>query len=119
MTDVTEVVSGKTVSELDAVIAAATAEKENAKLRLIKTLHEKASEFKTLCDEAGVKAKAYFVEKSESPTVVYANPENPNETYSKGPRPAWLKAILDGITDKKEVKSKMETLVVRSADPNP
>jgi len=112
MTDVTEVVSGKTVSELDAVIAAAVAEKENAKQRTLETLNEKASEFKALCAEAGVKAKAYFVEKSESPTVVYANPDNPNETYSKGPRPAWLKAILEGITDKKAVKAKMAELIV-------
>jgi len=112
MTDVTEVVSGKTVSELDAVIAAAVAEKENAKQRTLETLNAKAEEFKALCAEAGVKAKAYFVEKSESPTVVYANPENPSETYSKGPRPAWLKAILEGITDKKAVKSKMAELIV-------
>jgi len=112
MTDVTEVVVGKTVSELDAVIAAATAEKENAKLRLIETLNEKASEFKALCAQAGVKAKSYFVEKSDAPTVVYANPNDPSQTYSKGPRPARLKAILEGITDKKEVKAKMAELIV-------
>lgn len=112
MTDVIEVVSGKSVSELDAVIAAATAEKENAKQRVIETLNEKADEFKTLCAEAGVKAKSYFVEKSDSPVVVYANPENSSETYSKGPRPTWLKAILEGITDKKAVKAKMAELIV-------
>lgn len=112
MTDVIEVVAGKSVSELDAVIAAATAEKENAKQRVIVTLNEKANEFKALCEQAGVKAKSYFVEKSEGPVVLYANPENPSETYSKGPRPAWLKAILDGITDKKEIKAKMATLMV-------
>ena len=112
MTDVIEVVAGKSVSELDAVIAAATAEKENAKLRLIETLNEKASEFKTLCDEAGVKAKSYFVEKSDAPAVVYANPNDPSQTYSKGPRPEWLKAILEGITDKKAVKAKMAELIV-------
>jgi len=112
MTDVIEVVAGKSVSELDEVIAAATAEKENAKLRLIETLNEKASEFKTLCDEAGVKAKSYFVEKSDAPAVVYANPNDPSQTYSKGPRPAWLKAILEGITDKKAVKAKMAELIV-------
>ena len=112
MTDVIEVVAGKSVSELDAVIAAATAEKENAKLRLIETLNEKAEEFKALCDEAGVKAKSYFVEKSDAPAVVYANPNDPSQTYSKGPRPAWLKAILEGITDKKAVKAKMAELIV-------
>lgn len=112
MTDVNEVVTGKSVSELDAVIAAASAEKENAKLRLIETLNEKACEFKALCDEAGVKAKPYFVEKNDSPSVVYANPADPSQTYSKGPRPEWLKVILDGITDKKEVKAKMAELIV-------
>jgi hypothetical protein len=56
MTDVTEVVVGKTVSELDAVIAAAVAEKENAKQRTLETLNAKAEEFKALCAEAGVKA---------------------------------------------------------------
>lgn len=114
MTDVIEVVAGKSVSELDDFIAAATAEKENAKLRLIETLNEKAEEFKSLCAEAGVKAKSYFVEKNDSPVVVYANPENPSETYSKGPRPAWLKAILEGVTDKKAVKAKMAALIVVS-----
>jgi len=112
MTDVIEVVAGKSVSELDAVIAAATAEKENAKLRLIETLNAKADEFKALCEQAGVKAKSYFVEKNEVPVVVYANPANPEQTYSKGPRPAWLKAILEGITDKKAVKAKMAELIV-------
>jgi hypothetical protein len=112
MTDVTEVVVGKTVSELDAVIAAATAEKENAKQRLIETLNEKASEFKALCEQAGVKAKSYFVEKSDAPVVVYANPADPSQTYSKGPRPEWLKVILEGITDKKAVKAKMAELIV-------
>ena len=112
MTDVIEVVAGKSVSELDAVIAAAIAEKENAKLRLIETLNEKASEFKTLCEQAGVKAKSYFVEKSDAPAVVYANPADPSQTYSKGPRPEWLKAILEGITDKKAVKAKMAELIV-------
>jgi len=112
MTDVIEVVAGKSVSELDEVIAAATAEKENAKLRLIETLNEKASEFKALCDDAGVKAKSYFVEKSDAPAVVYANPNDPSQTYSKGPRPEWLKVILDGITDKKAVKAKMAELIV-------
>ncbi len=111
MTDVIEVVSGKSVSELDAVIAAATAEKENAKQRLIETLNEKASEFKALCEQAGVKAKSYFVEKSEG-LVVYANPADPSQTYSKGPRPEWLKVILEGITDKKAVKAKMAELIV-------
>lgn len=112
MTDVIEVVAGKSVSELDAVIAAATAEKENAKQRLIETLNEKAEEFKALCEQAGVKAKSYFVEKNEGPVVVYANPADPSQTYSKGPRPEWLKAILDGITDKKAVKAKMAELIV-------
>jgi hypothetical protein len=112
MTDVIEVVSGKSVSELDAVIAAAIAEKENAKLRLIETLNAKADEFKTLCAQAGVKAKSYFVEKNEGPVVVYANPADPSQTYSKGPRPPWLKAILEGITDKKAVKAKMAELIV-------
>jgi len=112
MTDVIEVVAGKSVSELDAVIAAATAEKENAKQRLIETLNEKAEEFKALCEQAGVKAKSYFVEKNEVPVVVYANPANPEQTYSKGPRPEWLKAILEGITDKKAVKAKMAELIV-------
>ena len=112
MTDVIEVVSGKSVSELDAVIAAATAEKENAKLRLIETLNAKADEFKALCAQAGVKAKSYFVEKNEGPVVVYANPADPSQTYSKGPRPEWLKVILEGITDKKAVKAKMAELIV-------
>ena len=80
--------------------------------RLVETLNEKASEFKTLCEQAGVKAKSYFVEKNEVPVVVYANPANPEQTYSKGPRPEWLKAILDGITDKKAVKAKMAELIV-------
>lgn len=112
MTDVIEVVSGKSVSELDNFIAAATAEKENAKQRVIETLKEKANEFKTLCAEAGVKAKSYFVEKNESPVVVYANPSDASQTYSKGPRPEWLKVILEGITDKKSVKAKMAELIV-------
>jgi hypothetical protein len=112
MTDVIEVVVGKSVSELDAVIAAAVAEKENAKQRTLEVLNEKAEEFKALCAEAGVKAKSYFVEKSESPVVVYANPADASQTYSKGPRPEWLKVLLEGITDKKAVKAKMAELIV-------
>ncbi len=113
MTDVIEVVTGKSVSELDSFIAAATAEKENAKQRVIETLQTKADEFKVLCAEAGVKAKSYFVEpKSEVVSKVYANPNDPNQTYTRGPRPEWLVNALEGLTDKKEIKAKIESFLV-------
>jgi DNA-binding protein H-NS len=42
-------------------------------------------------------------------TKVYYNPANPDETYSKGPAPAWLKQMMTDagidITDKAAVKA--------------
>lgn len=113
MTDVTEIVSGKAVDELDALIKAAEAEKENAKVTALNELTELAESFKAKCAAVGVKAKAFFVEKKASgPVSVYANPANLSETYSKGPRPEWLKAALEGLTDRKAIKAKLAEFLV-------
>lgn len=113
MTDVSEIVSGKPIDELDALIAAATAEKENAKVASFNELTELAEAFKAKCVAVGVKAKTYFTEKKESgPSPVYANPADRSQTYSKGPRPQWLKDLLEGITDRKAIKAKMAEFLV-------
>lgn len=113
MTDVNEIVAGKPVDELDALIAAATAEKENAKVAALTELTELAEAFKVKCEAVGVKAKTYFSDKKESvPSQVYANPADGSQTYSKGPRPQWLKDALEGITDRKAIKAKMAEFLV-------
>ena len=111
MSEVIEVVQNKTVNELDAFIAAATAEKENAKVRALEEVNTKAAEFKVLCASLELKPASFF--KSETPKKVYANPANPSETFSgRGPRPDWLTQQLAGIEDKKAIKAKIAEFLV-------
>lgn len=97
MTDVTEVVAGRPLDELDALIAAATAQKEVAKETALAEFAALVETVKTKGEALGVNVKSYFVEKKEY-APKYANPANPTETFNgRGPRPAWLKTLLEGV----------------------
>lgn len=111
VSEVTEVVQNKSVNELDALIAAATAEKENAKVRALDEVNAKAAEFKVLCESLDLKPVSFF--KSETPAKVYANPADASQTFSgRGPRPDWLTQQLAGIEDKKAIKAKIAEFLV-------
>lgn len=86
----------KTVEELNAMIAAAEAAKEAAKDREYTDLLRLVDQVKTKAEALGIKAVSLFKEVVESKPK-YRNPNNESETFSgRGPRPAWLKALLEG-----------------------
>ncbi len=97
MSDVNEVVAGRPLDELDALIAAATAQKEVAKETALAEFVELVNTVKAKAESLGVEVKSYFIEKKEY-APKYANPANPTETFNgRGPRPAWLKTLLEGV----------------------
>lgn len=67
------------------------------------------SDYQRLLDGAGKtgQAKAARESKPRKPSIVWANPENPEQTYSKGPVPQWFKTMLAqngvDVADKKAV----------------
>jgi DNA-binding protein H-NS len=92
----------KTLDELNEMIAAAEAAKEAAKDREHTELLRMVDAVKTKAESLGIKARSLFVEKVEA-VAKYRNPLNPEETFSgRGPRPAWLKALLAGV-EKKDI----------------
>lgn len=97
----------KTVEELNALIAAAEAAKEAAKDREHADLLRLVDQVKTKAEALGINAISLFRKTVESKPK-YRNPNNPDETFSgRGPRPAWLKALLEGM-DKTAAKEALK-----------
>jgi DNA-binding protein H-NS len=97
----------KTLDELNEMIAAAEAAKEAAKDREHTELLRMVDAVKVKAESLGIKARSLFVEKTEA-VAKYRNPANPEETFSgRGPRPAWLKALLEGV-EKKEIPAALK-----------
>jgi DNA-binding protein H-NS len=97
----------KSLSDLDEIVAAANAAKEAAKDREHTELLRMVDAVKTKAEALGIKAKTLFVEKVEA-VAKYRNPANPDETFSgRGPRPAWLKALLEGV-EKKDIQAALK-----------
>lgn len=100
---------GKSLDELNELAAAIQNEKAAAVSR-------EREEFETLIvrvkDQAkalGIKLKPYFVETSKGRQV--KNPETGEVVTLRGPRPQWLKDMLDDL-DKKAAKEKLAELEV-------
>ena len=101
---INEVVAGRPLEELDALIAAATAQKEIAKVEAIAEFETLVETVKSKAISLGVNVKSYFIEKKEVADK-YQNPANPDEKWNgRGPNPAWMKALLEGV-DKSQWKA--------------
>lgn len=99
MSDVIEVVEGKSFDELQSLIEAATAAQASAKQRALEEFEALVGIVKEKAESLGVDAKSFFVEKKEY-LPKYRNPENSDETWNgRGPRPAWLKALLSDVPE--------------------
>lgn len=97
MTDVMEVVEGRNCDELQALIDAATAAQASAKQRAIEEFESAVESIKAKAEALGLNVKSYLVEKKEYPAK-YRNPANETETWNgRGPRPAWLRALLADV----------------------
>jgi DNA-binding protein H-NS len=106
-----EIVAGKSVPELDELIAAAEAEKSSAKERAMGEFQAKIDEVKALAESLGIKKVASFFGAAK-PEKLYRDPANAENTWSgKGPKPAWLKALLDGKS-KEEAKEAIKDYLV-------
>jgi DNA-binding protein H-NS len=106
-----EVVAGKSVPELDELIAAAEAEKASAKERAIGEFTAKVEEIKALAESLGIKKIASYFGAAK-PEKLYRDPNNAENTWSgKGPKPAWLKSLLDGKS-KEEAKEAIKQYLV-------
>lgn len=111
MSDVSEVVSGKSLDELMAIQEAAKNEIENAKAREISEFQALVDAVKAKADVLGLKVKDYFVEKKVV-EFKYANPANPEEKFTgMGPRPKWLAALLVDVP-KENMKEEMKKYLI-------
>lgn len=97
----------KTVDELNAIVAAAEAAKESARDRAHTDLLRLADQVKTCAAALGIKPITLFRETVEAKPK-YRNPNNRDETFTgRGPRPAWLKALVEGL-DKKAAREALK-----------
>ena len=111
MSDVSEVVSGKSLDELMAIQEAAKNEIENAKARELSEFQELVDSVKAKAVTLGVNVKSYFVEKKVA-EFKYVNPANSEEKFTGiGPRPAWLKALLVDVP-KENVKEELKKYLI-------
>lgn len=111
MSDVSEVVSGKSLDELMAIQEAARAEIENAKAREISEFQSLVDAVKAKAEVLGLKVKDYFVEKKVA-EFKYVNPANPEEKFTGiGPRPAWLRDLLKDVP-KENVKEELKKYLI-------
>lgn len=111
VSDVNEVVAGKDLTELNALIAAAEQEKERAKEAELASFNDLVEQVKVKAIALGLNVKSFFVEKQDR-SAKYANPANPAETYTGfGPRPDWLKALLTDIP-KENVKEELKKYLI-------
>lgn len=95
--EVMEMIEGRDFDELQALIEAASAAQANSKQRAIENFVESVEAIKAQAEVLGLDVKSYFVPKKEYPAK-YRNPANESETWNgRGPRPAWLRALLEGV----------------------
>lgn len=91
-----ELVSGKSTEELDALIAAAEAEKAEAVKRDLEELQNLVEQVKAKAAAIGVKAVSFFTEHKDYPPK-YKDPNSDATWNGRGPQPAWLRAILADV----------------------
>jgi DNA-binding protein H-NS len=106
-----EVVAGKDVSELDALIAAAEAEKVAAKERAKAEFNELVEKVKSEAEKFGFKLKDVFFPKEPKPAKVYKDPNSDATWSGKGKKPGWLNTLLEG-KDNAEAKEAMKAYLV-------
>ena len=111
MSDVNEVVSGKSLEELMAIQEATNAEIENAKAREVSEFQVLVDEVKAKAEVLGINIKPYFVEKKE-----YAdkdvNPANSEERFNgRGPNPTWMKELLKDVPKEQWKEAKKAYLI--------
>jgi len=113
MSDVNEVVSGKSLEELMAIQEATNAEIENAKAREVSEFQVLVDEVKAKAEVLGINIKSYFVEKKEYPDK-YVNPANSEERFNgRGPRPSWFRDLLKDIP-KENQKEAMKAYLIQA-----
>lgn len=111
MSDAIEVVSGKSLDELMAIQEAAKNEIEAAKAREISEFQALVDSVKAKASQLGLNVKSYFSEKKVA-EFKYQNPDNPEEKFTGiGPRPAWLKTLLEGVP-KENVKEELKKYLI-------
>jgi DNA-binding protein H-NS len=111
MSDVNEVVSGKSLEELMAIQEATNAEIENAKAREVSEFQVLVDEVKAKAEVLGIDIKPYFVEKKEYPDK-YVNPANSEERFNgRGPNPAWMKELLKDVPKEQWKEAKKAYLI--------
>ena len=112
MSDVNEVVSGKSLEELMAIQEATQAEIENAKAREVSEFQVLVDEVKAKAEVLGINIKPYFVEKKEYADK-YVNPANSEERFNgRGPRPKWLASLLADVP-KENQKEAMKAYLIQ------
>ena len=100
---------GKSLDELNALAAAIQAEKSAAVDREREEFEALVTRVKEMAKALGIKLKPYFTETVPGRQV--KNPETGEVVTLRGPRPQWLKDLLEGL-DKKAVKAKLDELKV-------
>lgn len=111
MSDVNEVVSGKSLEELMAIQEATNAEIENAKAREVSEFQVLVDEVKAKAEVLGINIKSYFVEKKEYPDK-YVNPANSEERFNgRGPNPTWMKELLKDVPKEQWKEAKKAYLI--------
>jgi len=111
MSDVSEVVSGKSLDELMAIQEAAKNEIENAKAREISEFQTLVDAVKAKAEVLGLNVKSYFTEK-KAVTPKYANPSNPEETFTgMGPHPSWMRELLKDVPKENWKEAKKAFLI--------
>ena len=111
MSDVSEVVSGKSLDELMAIQEAARNEIENAKAREISEFQALVDAVKAKAEVLGLKVKDYFVEKRVD-EFKYVNPANPDEKFTGiGPHPGWMRELLKDVPKENWKEAKKAFLI--------
>lgn len=109
---VIESVATMSVEELMALQEATKTELENAKKRDREEFEQSIVNIKAKAELLGINLKSYFVEKKEY-QAKFKDP-NSDETWNgRGPRPAWLKALLADVP-KEQLKEAMQQYVIAS-----
>lgn len=111
MSDVSEVVSGKSLDELMAIQEAAKNEIENAKAREISEFQTLVDAVKAKAEVLGLKVKDYFTEKKVA-EFKYVNPANPDERFTGiGPHPGWMRELLKDVPKENWKEAKKAFLI--------
>lgn len=100
---------GKSLDELNELSVAIQAEKSAAVEREKEEFETLVARVKEMAKSLGIKIKPYFTETVPGRQV--KNPETGEVVTLRGPRPQWLKDMLEGL-DKKAVKAKLDELKV-------